>query len=57
MDYKGWDFHDFIEFIKLYISNLNIIGIDIVEYDKSKDSDGKGAILVNNIILELLGAV
>jgi len=53
----GWDFNDFIEFIKLYISNLNIIGVDIVEYDKSKDSDGKGAILVNNIILELLGAV
>lgn len=53
----GWDFNDFIEFIKLYISNLNIIGVDIVEYDKSKDSDDKGAILVNNIILELLGAV
>ncbi|MGE7623366.1 arginase family protein [Viridibacillus sp. NPDC096237] len=53
----GWSFDSFMEFIQKQLSGLNIIGVDIVEYDKAKDKDGKGVTVVNNMVLELLGAI
>ncbi|CDQ41543.1 MULTISPECIES: arginase family protein [Virgibacillus] len=56
-NYYGWNSDDFIRFLKDHVSKLNIIGIDIVEYDKSKDPYGSSAIYINNIILEILANI
>ncbi|MEW5323765.1 arginase family protein [Geobacillus thermoleovorans] len=55
---NGWHYKDFLDFIKLFVNNTNVIGIDIVEYNEMYDFGNKiGASTVTHAILDLLVGV
>nr|WP_279625746.1 arginase family protein [Parageobacillus thermantarcticus] len=55
---NGWLYKDFLVFIKLFVNNTNVIGLDIVEYNKMYDWGNRiGASTVTHAILDLLVGV
>ena len=54
---NGWFYKDFLEVIHPLLPKINLIGIDIVEYNSNKDSNGIAANVVSNMVLDILSVI
>lgn len=52
-NYNGWKPTEFIETMINVMKHNKVIGLDVVEYDSSKDLNRKSGTIINSLILEL----
>ncbi|OSX90435.1 hypothetical protein CN957_31510 [Bacillus cereus] len=54
---NGWSYSDFLKFVRDKLTGVQIVGIDIVEYNESDTLSNMSASTVSHAVLDLLGGV
>ncbi|MGY3718580.1 arginase family protein [Sutcliffiella cohnii] len=51
---NGWGYNEFLKNLEIVLSNFNIVGIDVVEYNPLYDKGNVGTSTIVHILLEIL---